>query len=645
MIGIDWCKQAGTAPCGSRLAASLAAGSGRSPGLHQDGHTAYAALLPFRDPRRARAWVPERVGPLVLLFAGHLDNAASIASELGLACPEPNDLRALARLYGTALLQWGEAVDRRLIGEYAVIAFDPGHHRLRLARSPLRAPPLHYHVDARRVIAASVVRALFACGVAQELDDEKLADMAWFNASDEQRSWYRGVSRVPLGSTVTLTPDRLSTDRYYDIAALRPLPRAAVADHIAQAQALLEEGTRAALAGSKRPAIMLSGGLDSSLVAVKALAVLPEPAQLDAYTFVTEPAWSGRTALGRYGDERPPVAAFCAMHPRIVPHFFDNADSSFGARLPDLFLATGTAPQGLANLNVYHALWQAARNDGCDRVLLGEFGNLTASADGSWAYSEYLLRLRWRELALALRKGPPDDRTFLRRLLALAIMPLFPDSAWKWQRRLRGYDDHYALASPLRPEFAESSGAVARAAASGLPNPRHPVRDRLAMMKEVHSNAWGEFSDIYHGFSQVYGIEQRDPFAYRPFFEFCAGLPSTLFLRGGQNRWLAREMLKGAMPEAARTTQLTGRHNADWHCKLTRQRGALLDEVKRLSANPRLAAMFDLDRARAALEHWPESDAIDERQRITCEIAVPRAIIFARYVNWVEGHNLPTDEG
>jgi asparagine synthase (glutamine-hydrolysing) len=580
----------------------------------------------------------------VVLFAGHLDNGAEIAAALGLPAPHAIDRQALARLYGLALLSWGEDTDRRLIGEYCTITLNPAEHSLRLARSPLRAPPLHYYCDGERVIASQAVRAIFACGVARELDDEKLADMAWFNASNEQRSWYRGLARVPLGSTVTLTPDTVTSRCYYDIAALPRLPRASRADYLVQAHALLEEGTRAALAGSQRPALMLSGGLDSSLVAVKALRVLPGQTPLNAYTFVVEPSWGKHSYPGRFADERPFVETFCAMHPRIVPHYFDNADRELGTRANDLFFATGGAQQGLANLNVYHSLWEAARADGCDRVLLGEFGNLTASADGSWAFSEYLLRLRWRQLYLGLRDAPPDDRSLPRRFLALAVLPLLPDRLWRWQRQLRRIDNHYELASPLSRAFAASSGAIRRADAVGLPNPRFPLRDRLATMREVHANAWGEFSDIYDGFSQIYGIEQRDPTAYRPFFEFCAGLPSDMFLHRGQQRWLARAMLAGSMPEAQRLTRLSGRHNADWHRKLTRQRGALLEEIERFAQVPRLAAMLDLNRARAALEDWPQSGEVDESRRLACEIALPRAIMLGRFINYVEGRNLPPAE-
>lgn len=640
MIAAEWLRAPEAALVGERLGPSLAAGLGRSSGMFRTPGAIAAQLFPFHDERRARGWVPARAGPMLALFAGQLDNAAEIAGELGLPEPGHDDARALAQLYGQAVLRWHDQADRRLIGEYSAILIDEAARRLRLSRSPLRAPPLHYHADAARVIAATVPRAIFACGVEQRLNERKLADNAWFNFSAEEESWFEGLRRVPLGTIVELTPGGEQARRFYDIASLPSVRRASPADYLAEAHHLFEEATRACLKGSSKPAIMLSGGLDSAQVALKALDVLPPGTPLDAFTFVVEPGWDGSEYRGQYGNERPVVEAFCAQHPRIVPHYFDNAAAGFDTRAQDLFFATGMAPVNMANLSVYHAMWQAAAAQGCDRVLIGELGNLTFSAPGHWAFSEYLRTFRWGQLRRALRGALGDDRPVWRNFITYALMPLLPDRLWQWQHRLRQRTNLYALASPLRADYAASSGAVARASAAGAATLRLPQPDRLTDLLPLQNETWGEFCDIYNGFEQLYGITQRDPTAWRPFFEFCVGLPSDMFLRDGQDRWLAREMGRGRMPEAQRLERRRGRHNADWHVKLSRQRAGLLAELDRLERIPRLARMLDFAKVRAGLEDWPASGAIPDEARLVREGAIPRAFLLARYINYVEGRNL-----
>lgn len=621
------------------MARSLGAGSSSSTGQFQTGSACAATLLPFRNDRAARAWRPAAEGPLLVLFSGHLDNLPEVARKLGVvppAAPNPTDL---ARVYARALLRWGDSTDLRLIGEYATIALNSDAHTLRLARSPLRAPPLHYHASAERVIASTVPRPIFAAGVEQRLDDRKLADIAWFNTSDEARSCFVGVNRVPLGSEVVLTPQGATTRRYYDIRHAPAVPKASRSDLVEQARTLLEAGTRAALAGSKRPAIMLSGGLDSSLVALATLDVLPPDQSLAAYTRVPETAAPLPTYAGRFCDERGFVEQFCAMNPRIVPHFDDAAGLAYDEMATDLFHATGTMAHGLGNLTAYHRLWSAAREAGCDRVLLAEFGNMTVSADGSWGFAEYLCRLRWRQLYRALRHAD-DDRSMLRRFVALALMPLMPDGLWRWQRRFRGKDGIYSAASPLRRDYALAAGVVERSEAAGFPNPRYPERNRNADARLLQDSAWGDFSYIYHGFEQIHGMEQRDPTAYRPFFEFCAGLPTDMFLYDGTPRWLAREMLKGKMPEDQRTTRKTGRHNADWQHKLGQQRTRMIAELQQLAKVPRIAQMLDVEQALDMVETWPEGPELTDEERLPREGALQRVLLMSRFINYVEGRNL-----
>ena len=232
MIAAEWLRRPEAVLRGDRLASALSAGTARAAGQFKTPRISTAALLSHNDSRRARSWRPASAGPLTVLFAGHLDNGAEAAAELGLACPAPGDTQALAALYGAALLKWGDRTDLRLIGEYAAIVVDDAQNSLRLVRSPLRAPPLHYHVNAERVIASTTTRAIFACGVERRIDDNKLADMALFNASDEARGWFEGVRRVPLGSVVEISPKSETGRRYYDIGALPRLPRMSVPERL-----------------------------------------------------------------------------------------------------------------------------------------------------------------------------------------------------------------------------------------------------------------------------------------------------------------------------------------------------------------------------------------------------------------------------
>ena len=147
--------------------------------------------------------------------------------------------------------------------------------------------------------------------------------------------------------------------------------------------------------------------------------------------------------------------------------------------------------------------------------------------------------------------------------------------------------------------------------------------------------------DVYQGFEQMYGVATRDPTAYRPFVEYCLGLPTRMFMRDGELRWLAKRMAKGLMPEDQRLNPLKGWWDADWHVRIGRRRTEWLAELNRLQEDERFAGMFDFPRLRSALEDWPAETEIDPRKFSGPQMAVPAAIVTARFINYIEGRNTP----
>jgi asparagine synthase (glutamine-hydrolysing) len=619
----------------ARLGNSLCAGIGGEFGA-ADATPLHFAYRPLRSRPLARKWRPATLpSGRMAAFHGYFDNAAAIAADLGCS------LRDLSHLYGLAVERWGEDADLRIIGEYCAVIADAEARRVRLSRSPLRAPPLYYAHDDRLVAAASVPRALFAAGVEQRVNYDLIADSALFNRSDLEASWFEGVFTVPKGCTVTLERGReRKLRKYYDVRTLPEVRLATDADYIARAGELLDEGVRACLSGFERPGATLSGGLDSPQIAVRALAALPADRKLPTFTFHPEPGYRGKAEPGKMGDERPSVEAFAALHPRLEPHFTANEGIEHDFRLAEFFHLIGAAPPGLANNYAFHGIFAEAAKQGCDLLLLAEWGNLTFSDSGVWAYPEYLARGRWRQLWLALKNHAGRDRSMLWRFGALSLLPFLPESLWRLVRRvaLPRQGMIVELIQPLSAEYRARSGADRRLKAAGFEFERYQPRNRRHAVEMIFREE-DSLSEIYQGFEQMYGVAQRDPAAYRPFVEFCFGLPTEMYMRDGERRWLAKQMAKGIMPEEQRANRLDGRWDADWHLRIGRRRKGLLEELDRLGRDERMAAMFDLPRLKATLTDWPEEPPNDRQEILPRSNAVMRAMVATRFIDYVEGRN------
>ena len=568
------------------------------------------------------------------MFNGWIDNAAELAGTLD---ADPGDAPAI---YLAAVGRWGDEADRRVIGSYCSAIAERGG-AVRLARSPWNAPPLCYAHDQGMAVAASVPRALFAAGVEARLDERKVADNLFLNLADEEAGWYLGTRRVAQGSVVRIAPDGVSRHRWYDPTACAPVRFARDEDYLEAAESLLGEATRLALQGAAKPGIALSGGLDSSLVASEALGQLPATARLKSFTFRPDEDWDGLLTPDLMGDEGPWVEAFAAMHPRLDPHFTRNTGIEFDHRWPEMFLATGVAPNFLGALYVYHGVWRAAQETGCDVLLDATLGNQTLSQDGRWSYVEHLRTGRWRQLYRTLKHRRGDPRPLWRKLASLSLLPLLPPAIRGALLRTvhPGRAPANLLASAIRPEAAARLDLRARAERAGVFFDHAYPRDRNTAIRLDYLYADLELAEITQGFEQLYGLRQRDVTAYRPLIEFCVGLPTGQLVRDGEERWLAKRLARGRMPEAQRLNPRYGRHDVDWHVRLGRRRDALIEEVRRVAKHPTLGALIDSDRLVAVLEDWPEQSVFAPEEWMPRAAALPRALLTARFVQYVSGRN------
>ncbi|HUQ14234.1 MAG TPA: asparagine synthase-related protein [Novosphingobium sp.] len=571
------------------------------------------------------------------MFHGWIDNDAELAGALGHSAGD------WPALYAQAIARWGSRADARIVGSYCAIALRPDGS-MRLSRSPWSAAPLAYAVGDDAIMAASVPRALFAAGFPAELNRQRVLDSLMNNFRFDEEGWYKGVKRVPQGTVVELCPGAARepmVERWYDPLDLPRIRLKRDEDYVEAADALLGEAAGKALRHAARPGLKLSGGLDSPLIAAHLLRQLRPNETLDTFTFVPHADWDGIVPPDLMGDERPFVQAFAAMHPRLRPHFTENPGGGFDTAEREMFVAMSNAPGHLINYQAYHGIWRMARERGCDWLLHAELGNGSYSMDGSWSYREDLVRGHWIELSKTLRDRRGDPRPWWRKLAALSLVPMLPDRLASAARRLvhphRGTVQSWN--SVLRPEAVERLGLIARQGRDARLRARLQFASRDEYIEATYHGCDIEGAEIWQGFEQVYGVRQRDVAAYRPLIEFCVGLPTRQFVSGGQQRWLAKRMAVGKLPEGQRLNPRYGRFQVDWHARLTPCVADLAAEAERIERHPWLGELIDGDRVRRLLREWPAATPWEPEEHYPRQGGIPRAIQAARFVDFVEGRN------
>jgi asparagine synthase (glutamine-hydrolysing) len=252
----------------------------------------------------------------VLIYNGEIYNHRELRVELerkGHRFRSTGDTEVL--LY--ALVTWGAGALTRLNGMYAFAYWDGRGRRLLLGRDPLGIKPLLLARTADGLVFASELRALSKSSVIdQQLSQGALRTFLTYGAIVEPETAFSSVVAVPPGRVITATPDgrigvpenvwtldkvlQLREGPYADggrAASRRPAP----ADAVHRA---LGGAVRRHLVSDVRVGVLLSGGIDSQLLAVLADRVPDQTSQ-----FIT---------IGFDGIPSPDVefARACAKHLR-----------------------------------------------------------------------------------------------------------------------------------------------------------------------------------------------------------------------------------------------------------------------------------------------------------------------------------------
>lgn len=211
----------------------------------------------------------------VTAFNGEIYNYVELRARLaasGERFATASDTEVLARV----LSVWGEDGLERLDGMFAFAHYDPARRRCWLARDPMGQKPLYYALDPDgSVLFSSELGPLLALpGRAWTLDRPAFARYAMLGYYADSETPVREIRKLPPGHSLRVDETGAVVSRYW-----RDVPRGtapAPADADARFDAAFAESCRRELRSDVPCGVLLSGGVDSSLVAAACVRVAPD---------------------------------------------------------------------------------------------------------------------------------------------------------------------------------------------------------------------------------------------------------------------------------------------------------------------------------------------------------------------------------
>ena len=642
-IAAVFCRDGGEPPQ-QRLAEVSAALSlfGTGMATERSGPTCIvrAASTGFTPEDAGDAGIVAIGGGRLLAFDGCLHHRPDLVAALGQ--PHSRDW-ADAALFARAWERWGEGAVGHADGEFAAIVWDPAGKTLTALCSPLRAPPLYFSVNSRRAIVATAPRAIFAWGdLPRRLDDAHLAGSLVLHSAAPRATYYRDVQSLAPGETLTVAPDSWRTHQHYELAErVRPVRLPRQSDYVDAAGELVRAAVGSAMRSVETPSILLSGGLDSTTVAVTALDILqgqaPGGAPLTSFTGVPEAEWDGRVLRWHVGDEGPLVRLLRDARPELDARFVDAAGLGLDHELTRMIELAEAPPRNPNNQPWLHECLRLSRAAGRRTLLTGGVGNATLSFGGLPRLAALLRAGRWRTLwreAAAL-----DGRETLKTILKRTVPPHLP--AWACAKANARFPSlgsvDWRSYSPIHPSFAGDMGVEGTARRQRL-NIYHSLAGscREQQMRMLLGPASAHQRSLTLARSAIHDVAERSPLGDRRLVEWCLGLPDEQYLHLGQDRRLVRGLMRGRLPAEvlAGPVDVQG---ADWHLRLGRSLRRVRSTFEDWRSDPEVAGRLDLDRLLRALDNWPTrtplSPADHPEQRLIRQ-GVGWALAHGRFIRW-----------
>src|SRR3954447_12980143 len=207
-------------------------------------------------------------GTLHVVQNGELYNYRELRRELeraGHRFRTHGDTEVLLHLYE----EHGEGFAERLRGMFAVAIWDAPRRRLVLARDRFGIKPLYWSHEGNRLAFASELKALQRRpGASTEVDLEAVESFLAFNSVPTPLSIYRAARKLPAGHVLVAEDGAVRVERF-----ARPAPppatqgrREPFAALAAEARVRLRDSVRAHLIADVPVGVLLSGGIDSSML-------------------------------------------------------------------------------------------------------------------------------------------------------------------------------------------------------------------------------------------------------------------------------------------------------------------------------------------------------------------------------------------
>lgn len=488
-------------------------------------------------------------GKLWIVYNGEAFNYIELKCDLikkGHRFVTETDTEVLLHLYE----EYGTGCLEKINGQFSFAIWDSLKKELFLARDRTGIRPLYYAWSGGRLLFASEIKAILAVDAARQIDLEALSQVFVFWTTLPGRTVFQGIQELPPGHFLLVKNARTDPQQYWRIPFHEP-PESelhSLGEAAEQLRELLGDAVRLRLRADVPVGAYLSGGLDSSIIAMlisrhcsshlKTFSLGFQAAPFDESSFQQELIRFLRT------DNRQVVISNAEIR-KFFPETVWHCEKPL--------LRTSPVPMYLlSNLVQSEGYKVVLSGEGADEILGGYNIFKEAKIRDYWAQQPESMRrpLLLERLYPYIFSNPSRGRSYLQSFFAVKPHelqdPYFSHQV-RWEngrRNLAFFSDESLAALSSYDPMRELTGWLPGNFQGRDLMSRAQVLEMEIFLANFLLSSQGDRVGMAHS------VEMRHPFLDFRVIDFAFRLPAKWKLKGLNEKYLLKHAFKGLIPES-----------------------------------------------------------------------------------------------
>ena len=493
---------------------------------------------PLSDPT-GRFWI---------VFNGEIFNYKELRTDLekkGNTFNTKSDTEVLVQLYSV----YGSKCLSLLNGQFSFAIWDKQKEELFVARDRVGIRPFFYNIRDGVFSFASEIKSLFQQkNISREFLRESMSQVYTFWTAISPNTVFKGIYELPPGHFATFSRKGFAIERFWELSFNKPESTLSFLDSVDRFHELFSDAVRIRLRADVEVAAYLSGGIDSSATVAYIKDI--EPGILNTFSIGFEEKDFDESV---YQNEASKY--FGTTHKSMICTSKDISDSFpkviWHSETP--ILRTAPAPMLLlSELVRKNNIKVVVTGEGSDEILAGYDIFKEAKIKRFWASQPeskirpLLLKKLYPYLSQMKDVNPKLLRSFYGYKLEDINNPFY-SHLLRWNN-----------SNHIKKHFSESTKQTLKDY-SVLDELEKKLPSNFDSWDQLAKSEWLETTIFMSGYllssqgdrmGMANSIEGRYPFLDYRVIEFCSSLPADYKLKGLNEKYLLKKLLKNRIPES-----------------------------------------------------------------------------------------------